>query len=70
MNRTDCKEVKYIKMTDIASNDKYKLALDQVRDFVAKRNSNGLKDAVRQIGTRYFILEHLFDEWYNKNENS
>lgn len=60
-------DIKYIKMKDIAENDKYNLSLSEVQDLIAQRNSNGLADAVKQIGIRYFIREYLFDEWYTEN---
>ena len=53
-----------IKMKDIESNPKYNLTKSDVQNLIAKRHSNGLKHAVRQIGNRYFIDEDLFDKWY------
>ncbi len=53
-----------IKMKDISSNPKYNLSLSEVQDLIAKRNSNGLKYAVTQIGVRFFINEDFFHQWF------
>ena len=62
--------IKYIKIQDIATSDKYNLTLEETQEIIAKRNKNGLKEAVKQIGNRYFINEHMFDEWYTSEMNT
>jgi hypothetical protein len=61
---------KFIKIQDIATSNKYNLTLEEVQNIIAERNKNGLKDAVKQIGNRCFIREHLFDEWYTSEMNT
>lgn len=60
----------YLKIQEIWSSEKYKLTLNEIQELIAKRKSNGLDAAVRQIGTRYFIREDLFDRWYDDNRRS
>lgn len=67
------KDLFYLTKTQIAMSDKYPFTLDQMKDFIAKKNSNGLKKCIIYIGKTLYIRTDLFEQWINthfiKTEN-
>ncbi len=63
-------DVTYIKIKDILASEKYKMSMEEIQDAFAKRDENGLRPSILQIGKRAFIRQHLFDEWYEEMKRS
>jgi hypothetical protein len=48
---------------EIAESDEYPFTMNQIRNFLAKRNTNGLRFAIRSTGHVLYIDRADFEKW-------
>ncbi len=61
-------DFEYLTVQQIFDCPHYPFTRGQLRQFLIKREENGLKKAVRRIGKRIYFRKDLFEQWIENHQ--
>lgn len=56
----------YLDLNQLVSCGKYPFNKNQMRDFLTRRDTNGLDLTIRRFGRNLYFRKDLFEEWLDK----